>query len=181
MRLLSVSWPQKPLGWWWLNPTTPQCGACGARDRARLVAEVFPLPCFPRWWVGEWQKCSATCGPSGLMKRTVLCIQSVGLDEQRALQHADCQHLSKPDATAPCHREVPCPSLWAVGNWSEVRSIGEVPQSWRVLGTKCPQELLSLPESDGRAPAYGEKSWVFLCGLTWEHQLAGMGTVWHGA
>uniref|UniRef100_A0A8C3JEE7 ADAM metallopeptidase with thrombospondin type 1 motif 7 n=1 Tax=Calidris pygmaea TaxID=425635 RepID=A0A8C3JEE7_9CHAR len=76
-------------------------------------------PCPARWWVGEWQKCSATCGRSGLMKRTVLCIQSVGLDEQRALQHADCQHLSKPEATAPCHREVPCPSEWAVGNWSE--------------------------------------------------------------
>lgn len=57
------------------------------------------------------------------MKRTVLCIQSVGLDEQRALQQADCQHLSKPEATAPCHRDVPCPSQWAMGNWSEVRHI----------------------------------------------------------
>ncbi|NXW30014.1 ATS7 metalloproteinase, partial [Phaetusa simplex] len=85
-------------------------------DQQRTCSEE---PCPARWWVGEWQKCSATCGPLGMMKRTVLCIQSVGLDEQRALQHADCQHLSKPDATAPCHREVPCPSPWAVGNWSE--------------------------------------------------------------
>ncbi|OPJ70279.1 A disintegrin and metalloproteinase with thrombospondin motifs 7 [Patagioenas fasciata monilis] len=76
-------------------------------------------PCPARWWVGEWQKCSVSCGPAGLMKRTVLCIQSVGLDEQRALQQADCQHLAKPAATAPCHQEVPCPSQWAVGNWSE--------------------------------------------------------------
>ncbi|KFO81131.1 A disintegrin and metalloproteinase with thrombospondin motifs 7, partial [Cuculus canorus] len=85
-------------------------------DQQRTCSEE---PCPARWWVGEWQKCSATCGPLGLMKRTVLCIQSVGLDEQRALQQADCQHLSKPDATAPCHREVPCPSQWAVGNWSK--------------------------------------------------------------
>ncbi|XP_009577146.1 PREDICTED: A disintegrin and metalloproteinase with thrombospondin motifs 7-like, partial [Fulmarus glacialis] len=85
-------------------------------DQQRTCSEE---PCPARWWVGEWQKCSATCGRSGLMKRTVLCIQSVGLDEQRALQQADCQHLSKPDATAPCHREVPCPSQWAMGNWSE--------------------------------------------------------------
>ncbi|NXS45123.1 ATS7 metalloproteinase, partial [Balaeniceps rex] len=85
-------------------------------DQQRTCSEE---PCPARWWVGEWQKCSASCGRSGLMKRTVLCIQSVGLDEQRALQQADCQHLSKPDATAPCHREVPCPSQWAVGNWSE--------------------------------------------------------------
>ncbi|GAB0194304.1 A disintegrin and metalloproteinase with thrombospondin motifs 7 [Grus japonensis] len=85
-------------------------------DQHRTCSEE---PCPARWWVGEWQKCSATCGPSGLMRRTVLCIQSVGLDEQRALQQADCQHLSKPDATAPCHQEVPCPSQWTVGNWSE--------------------------------------------------------------
>ncbi|XP_009701782.1 PREDICTED: A disintegrin and metalloproteinase with thrombospondin motifs 7, partial [Cariama cristata] len=85
-------------------------------DRQRTCSEE---PCPARWWVGEWQKCSATCGRSGLMKRTVLCIQSVGLDEQRALQQADCQHLPKPDATAPCHQEIPCPSQWAVGNWSE--------------------------------------------------------------
>ncbi|NXX77691.1 ATS7 metalloproteinase, partial [Urocolius indicus] len=85
-------------------------------DRQRPCSEE---PCPARWWVGEWQRCSATCGPSGLMKRTVLCIQSMGLDEQRALQQADCQHLSKPEATAPCHRDVPCPSPWAMGNWSE--------------------------------------------------------------
>ncbi|NXB93073.1 ATS7 metalloproteinase, partial [Vidua chalybeata] len=85
-------------------------------DQQRTCSEE---PCPARWWVGEWQKCSASCGRAGLMKRTVLCIQSVGLDEQRALQPADCQHLAKPDATAPCHPEVPCPSPWAVGNWSE--------------------------------------------------------------
>ncbi|XP_057889086.1 A disintegrin and metalloproteinase with thrombospondin motifs 7 [Melospiza georgiana] len=85
-------------------------------DQQRTCSEE---PCPARWWVGEWQQCSATCGRAGLMKRTVLCIQSVGLDEQRALQPADCQHLSKPDATMPCHPEVPCPSPWAVGNWSE--------------------------------------------------------------
>jgi len=95
-----------------------------ATDPACWVLAAAFSPLFsPRWWVGEWQKCSATCGTSGLMKRTVLCIQSVGLDEQRALQQADCQHLSKPEATAPCHRDVPCPSQWAVGNWSEVRHI----------------------------------------------------------
>ncbi|NXU83893.1 ATS7 metalloproteinase, partial [Xiphorhynchus elegans] len=85
-------------------------------DQQRPCSEE---PCPARWWVGEWQQCSATCGGAGLMKRTVLCIQSVGLDEQRALQPAACQHLPKPEATTPCHQEVPCPSQWAVGNWSE--------------------------------------------------------------
>ncbi|XP_037766036.1 A disintegrin and metalloproteinase with thrombospondin motifs 7 isoform X1 [Chelonia mydas] len=85
-------------------------------DKQRTCSEE---PCPARWWVGEWQKCSATCGEAGLMKRTVLCIQSVWLDEQRALQHTQCQHLSKPDATAPCNRDILCPAQWAIGNWSE--------------------------------------------------------------
>uniref|UniRef100_K7FF64 ADAM metallopeptidase with thrombospondin type 1 motif 7 n=1 Tax=Pelodiscus sinensis TaxID=13735 RepID=K7FF64_PELSI len=85
-------------------------------DKQRTCSEE---PCPARWWVGEWQTCSATCGEGGLMKRTVLCIQSVGLDEQRALLHTECQHLSKPDAAAPCHRDILCPAQWAVGNWSE--------------------------------------------------------------
>lgn len=94
------------------------------------------------------------------MKRTVLCIQSVGLDEQRALQHADCQHLSKPDATAPCHREIPCPSQWAVGNWSEVRrSTGEVPVSAK--GDEVLPDILNLLSSGEGPPACkGIHSWA---------------------
>ncbi|NWY65087.1 ATS7 metalloproteinase, partial [Erithacus rubecula] len=67
----------------------------------------------------RWQPCSASCGGAGQMKRTVLCIQSVGLEEQRALQPEHCQHLPRPEATRPCHPQQPCPSPWAVGNWSE--------------------------------------------------------------
>ncbi|XP_078097325.1 A disintegrin and metalloproteinase with thrombospondin motifs 7-like [Mustelus asterias] len=78
-----------------------------------------PEPCPARWWVGEWQACSASCGARGIMKRTALCIQSVGLDEQRALQASDCQHMAKPEATSPCNREIPCPSDWSAGSWSE--------------------------------------------------------------
>ncbi|NXW79351.1 ATS7 metalloproteinase, partial [Hirundo rustica] len=85
-------------------------------DQQRTCSEE---PCPARWWVAEWQPCSASCGGAGLMKRTVLCIQSVGLDEQRALPPAHCQHLPRPPAAAPCHPEAPCPSPWAAGNWSE--------------------------------------------------------------
>uniref|UniRef100_A0A8C3IM82 ADAM metallopeptidase with thrombospondin type 1 motif 7 n=1 Tax=Chrysemys picta bellii TaxID=8478 RepID=A0A8C3IM82_CHRPI len=106
-----------------------------ANMNAPFSAHLFPFH-FPRWWVGEWQKCSATCGEAGLTKRTVLCIQSVWLDEQRALQHTECQHLSKPDATAPCNRDILCPAQWAMGNWSEVRkSKGKEHISLRSLGS----------------------------------------------
>ncbi|KAM8814401.1 A disintegrin and metalloproteinase with thrombospondin motifs 12 [Rhynchonycteris naso] len=74
--------------------------------------------CPPRWWAGEWEACSATCGPHGEKKRAVLCIQTVGSDEQ-ALPATDCQHLLKPKTFISCNRDILCPSDWTVGNWSE--------------------------------------------------------------
>ncbi|XP_062998833.1 A disintegrin and metalloproteinase with thrombospondin motifs 7 [Elgaria multicarinata webbii] len=85
-------------------------------DKQRSCSEE---PCPARWWTGEWQACTATCGDTGLMKRPVLCIQSVALDEQQALPPSRCHHLPKLDATAPCNREHLCPARWATGNWSE--------------------------------------------------------------
>uniref|UniRef100_A0A8C7HAP2 ADAM metallopeptidase with thrombospondin type 1 motif 7 n=1 Tax=Oncorhynchus kisutch TaxID=8019 RepID=A0A8C7HAP2_ONCKI len=75
--------------------------------------------CPAIWWVGEWQKCSATCGEKGLAKRTVLCIQAVSLEENRALQPSECHHIPRPESAAPCNAHVPCPADWSTGNWSE--------------------------------------------------------------
>ncbi|XP_069480305.1 A disintegrin and metalloproteinase with thrombospondin motifs 7 [Ambystoma mexicanum] len=85
-------------------------------DQQRICSQE---PCPARWWVGEWQACSTTCGETGIVQRAALCIQSVGLDEQRALPATECQHLPKPESSAPCNRETPCPSDWGAGNWSE--------------------------------------------------------------
>ncbi|XP_060011181.1 A disintegrin and metalloproteinase with thrombospondin motifs 7 isoform X2 [Lagenorhynchus albirostris] len=85
-------------------------------DRQRKCSEE---PCPARWWAGEWQLCSSSCGPGGLSRRAVLCIHSVGLDEQSALGPPACEHLPRPPAETPCNRDVPCPATWAVGNWSE--------------------------------------------------------------
>ncbi|XP_070599586.1 A disintegrin and metalloproteinase with thrombospondin motifs 12 [Erythrolamprus reginae] len=74
--------------------------------------------CPPRWWAGDWQKCSTTCGPSGETKRTVLCVQTLGFDEQ-ALPVEECQHLLKPKTRLSCNRDVLCPSDWTVSNWTE--------------------------------------------------------------
>ncbi|XP_028358259.1 A disintegrin and metalloproteinase with thrombospondin motifs 7 [Phyllostomus discolor] len=85
-------------------------------DRQRKCSEE---PCPARWWAGEWQPCSRSCGPGGLSRRAVLCIQSVGPEEQRALEPPDCEHLPQPPAESPCNDHVPCPASWAVGNWSQ--------------------------------------------------------------
>uniref|UniRef100_A0A8C8BTS6 ADAM metallopeptidase with thrombospondin type 1 motif 12 n=1 Tax=Otus sunia TaxID=257818 RepID=A0A8C8BTS6_9STRI len=83
--------------------------------------KCYEKDCPPRWWAGEWQKCSTTCGPTGQKKRTVLCIQTVGSDEQ-ALAVTECQHLLKPKTHLSCNRDVLCPSDWTVSNWTEVNS-----------------------------------------------------------
>ncbi|KAM5264414.1 A disintegrin and metalloproteinase with thrombospondin motifs 12 [Ctenodactylus gundi] len=80
--------------------------------------KCYEKDCPPRWWAGEWEACSATCGPYGEKRRTVLCIQTMGSDEQ-ALPATDCEHLLKPKFLSSCNRDVLCPSDWTVGNWSE--------------------------------------------------------------
>ncbi|XP_006888427.1 PREDICTED: A disintegrin and metalloproteinase with thrombospondin motifs 7 [Elephantulus edwardii] len=85
-------------------------------DRQRKCSED---PCPARWWAGEWQPCSRSCGPRGFSRRTVLCIRSVGLDEQSALEPSACEHLPRPSIETPCNHDVLCPATWAVGNWSQ--------------------------------------------------------------
>ncbi|CAL8243896.1 unnamed protein product [Lota lota] len=75
--------------------------------------------CPPTWWAGEWQKCSSSCGLSGLTKRTVLCIQAVDLEERRALQHTECKHMAKPESVSSCNIHIPCPADWLSGNWAD--------------------------------------------------------------
>uniref|UniRef100_A0A3P8ZFJ2 Peptidase M12B domain-containing protein n=1 Tax=Esox lucius TaxID=8010 RepID=A0A3P8ZFJ2_ESOLU len=75
------------------------------------------MDCPTRWWVGGWQPCTASCGPAGLRKRTVLCVRTVA-GEERVLHPGDCKQLLKPKPVVPCNRDLPCGPEWAVGNWS---------------------------------------------------------------
>eukprot|EP00062_Callorhinchus_milii_P017436 gi/632969865/ref/XP_007901320.1/ PREDICTED: A disintegrin and metalloproteinase with thrombospondin motifs 12-like [Callorhinchus milii] len=92
---------------------------CNPRSRPDNKQQKCNEPdCPARWWAGEWQKCSKACGFSGVKKRTVLCIQTVGLDEQ-ALPVSECKHLPRPRAQLPCNRDILCSSNWTVGIWGE--------------------------------------------------------------
>uniref|UniRef100_A0A667ZEZ3 ADAM metallopeptidase with thrombospondin type 1 motif 7 n=1 Tax=Myripristis murdjan TaxID=586833 RepID=A0A667ZEZ3_9TELE len=75
--------------------------------------------CPAIWWTGEWHKCSASCGNLGLTKRTVICIQAVSVEEQRALQPTECKHMPKPPAISSCNTHIPCPADWTTSSWSE--------------------------------------------------------------
>uniref|UniRef100_A0A3B3VKF8 ADAM metallopeptidase with thrombospondin type 1 motif 7 n=1 Tax=Poecilia latipinna TaxID=48699 RepID=A0A3B3VKF8_9TELE len=76
-------------------------------------------PCPAIWWVGDWDKCSASCGSLGQAKRTVLCVQAVSAEEREALDPSDCKHIPKPESTSPCNTHVPCPADWNAGSWSK--------------------------------------------------------------
>uniref|UniRef100_A0A3P9NKJ1 ADAM metallopeptidase with thrombospondin type 1 motif 7 n=1 Tax=Poecilia reticulata TaxID=8081 RepID=A0A3P9NKJ1_POERE len=76
-------------------------------------------PCPAIWWVGDWHKCSASCGSLGQAKRTVLCVQAVSAEEREALDPSDCKHIPKPESTSPCNTHVPCPADWNAGSWSK--------------------------------------------------------------
>ncbi|KAB0398791.1 hypothetical protein E2I00_014015, partial [Balaenoptera physalus] len=101
---------QPPEFSWHYGPWTKCTVTCGTGVGVKAGGQ---------WWAGEWQLCSSSCGPGGLSRRAVLCIHSVGLDEQSALEPPACEHLPRPPAETPCNRNVPCPATWAVGNWSE--------------------------------------------------------------
>ncbi|XP_044000424.1 A disintegrin and metalloproteinase with thrombospondin motifs 12 isoform X1 [Gambusia affinis] len=76
-------------------------------------------PCPAIWWVGDWHKCSASCGSLGQAKRTVLCVQAVSAEEQEALDPSDCKHIPKPESTSACNTHIPCPADWNAGSWSK--------------------------------------------------------------
>ncbi|XP_053451044.1 A disintegrin and metalloproteinase with thrombospondin motifs 7 [Nycticebus coucang] len=122
-------------------------------DHQRKCSEE---PCPARWWAGEWQLCSSSCGPRGLSRRTVLCIRSVGLDEQSALEPLACEHLSRPPAETPCNRHVPCPATWAIGNWSQCSvTCGVGTQHRSVLCTNdtgVPCDEAQQPASEATCP-----------------------------
>lgn len=55
-------------------------------------------------------------------QRTVICVRSLGGDEQIALDDVACIGDDKPAETEYCHKKEPCPgsSTWLVGDWSSV-------------------------------------------------------------
>lgn len=95
----------------------------------------------------------------------VLCIQTVGSDEQ-ALLATDCQHLLKPKTLVSCNRDILCPSDWTVGNWSEVSS-GLQRGTGIVYASLSPSPSSSLtkqgdPREDGTM-ASGRHLWPVSC------------------
>ena len=72
---------------------------CDAANATRPEAERLcdTVDCAPDWFTGEWERCSATCGPSGLQFRVVYC-QRVHADGRR-MTVADGNCTGEPEPT----------------------------------------------------------------------------------
>uniref|UniRef100_A0A8C7ZYV5 ADAM metallopeptidase with thrombospondin type 1 motif 7 n=1 Tax=Oryzias sinensis TaxID=183150 RepID=A0A8C7ZYV5_9TELE len=104
-------------------------------------------PCpATRWWVGDWQKCSASCGSLGLTKRTVLCIQAVSAEEQKALEPSLCAHIPKPESISSCSTLMPCPADWNTGRWSKVSSFYSEGSGSGMSSNEVQNEINPIPE-----------------------------------
>ncbi|KAK3096440.1 hypothetical protein FSP39_000163 [Pinctada imbricata] len=92
--------------------------------------------CPARWWAGPWQHCSVTCGDNGVHRRTVMCVRSLGSDEQIALEDRSCQSQQKPTEVEKCRHKDPCPGTasWVVGDWF---TCGENPCSNQTRPVTC--------------------------------------------
>ncbi|ESP00494.1 hypothetical protein LOTGIDRAFT_112417, partial [Lottia gigantea] len=93
------------------------CNGTKPDDKSQACNEHL---CPPMWWTGPWQRCSVTCGPGGMHRRTVICVRSVKPDEQIALEDEKCLGLTKPTEIEPCHHKESCPGFtkWIAGEWS---------------------------------------------------------------
>ncbi|XP_067327533.1 ADAMTS-like protein 3 [Anolis sagrei] len=69
-------------------------------------------PCLPRWQVGPWRRCSATCGV-GIQTREVHCQQPAG----SLVNSGNCKD-KKPHALQACN-QIDCPPVWHVEAWEQ--------------------------------------------------------------
>ncbi|KAI5608567.1 A disintegrin and metalloproteinase with thrombospondin motifs 7 [Silurus asotus] len=120
------------------------CDASTRPDDNRVSCN--PGLCLATWWAGEWQKCSTSCGGSGLTKRTVVCIRSLGLEKHEALLPGECHQLPRPESISHCNTHISCPADWTTGNWSECSvscsngvQTREVTCSWNTMVDCDPQ------------------------------------------
>nr|XP_023676690.1 ADAMTS-like protein 1 isoform X2 [Paramormyrops kingsleyae] len=120
-----------------------------ARRPPQMVRACNTMPCPPRWEVGAWSPCSATCGV-GLRTRAVVCARprSHGDNGTVPAGESECRH-PKPSSVQACNR-FDCPPMWETQDWGPCsQSCGGGTQR---QGAACKQRLadgsvLELPET----------------------------------
>ncbi|XP_061664181.1 ADAMTS-like protein 1 isoform X2 [Syngnathoides biaculeatus] len=107
-----------------LNKQTREAAAdqswCASTGRPLpLLQDCRTQPCPPRWEVGEWSQCSASCGV-GLRSRTVACVlgpPSQDNSTSEILPNENCRD-PKPNPVQACNR-FDCPPVWETPEWGQ--------------------------------------------------------------
>ncbi|XP_028396087.1 papilin-like [Dendronephthya gigantea] len=73
------------------------------------------LPECPKWKLGEWSQCSASCG-GGTRSRSVQCMEI----NDNLISDDRCPEHNRPRNQEKCN-ETPCAVRWVTGEWGECR------------------------------------------------------------
>ncbi|XP_044295490.1 A disintegrin and metalloproteinase with thrombospondin motifs 8 [Varanus komodoensis] len=79
------------------------------KSKEKSLANVIRPMLTSRWVLGDWSKCSKSCG-SGWQRRTVECLDTEGQ------LSPTCDRAVRPEDIKPCNY-LPCP-IWQMGPWS---------------------------------------------------------------
>ncbi|XP_021120554.1 ADAMTS-like protein 3 isoform X3 [Heterocephalus glaber] len=122
---------------------------CDAVHRPPAMSQACNTePCPPRWQVGSWGPCSASCGV-GIQTREVHCLHPA----ESPAPPEKCGH-GKPHALQACN-QFDCPPAWHIEEWQQcTRTCGGGTQNRRVT---CRQLLtdgsfLNLPDELCQGP-----------------------------
>ncbi|CAJ0931148.1 unnamed protein product, partial [Mesorhabditis belari] len=90
-----------------------ECESLGGRPSERMACFVDCTGKGGHWTYSQWTECSASCGESGMSRRSAYCTDQSG----RSLDSLQCDLRSKDITEKPCNR-MSCPR-WSYGPWSE--------------------------------------------------------------
>ncbi|KAM5291896.1 ADAMTS-like protein 3 [Ctenodactylus gundi] len=95
---------------------TVEDSLCDAVHRPPAMSRTCNTePCPPRWHVGSWGPCSASCGV-GIQTREVSCLHP----EEPLAPTGDCSE-EKPHALQACN-QFDCPPSWHIEEWQQCSS-----------------------------------------------------------
>ncbi|XP_077993473.1 A disintegrin and metalloproteinase with thrombospondin motifs 18-like [Glandiceps talaboti] len=93
-----------------VDPKPPKAQACNTQE------------CPPKWNVGKWTECSASCG-RGVKTRNITCTSVSARGSKRKVPESFCKYESKPRGQQNCMtEECVVKTQWFVSAWSECSS-----------------------------------------------------------
>lgn len=115
------------------DDTNVQQSYCNHNTRPILQTQACNLEaCPPRWVLGSWSSCTATCG-GGNRQRSVMCMRTLDQTEDEQVNESHCTD-EKPSSEEQCNTNK-CPPEWVAQDWSTCTST--CGPGWRTRSVVC--------------------------------------------